>query len=368
MSSPFETGFLEKCASLGITRDDAHALLIKNAFDWQGNWNNLTGAFKGSNIDWSALGKNPYVHSALGAGAGAIGGGLLGGRKGALAGGLAGGSLGLLPHMLTQQPGAVKAVTPPAAPPVPPVKVPPKPVVNSIIESSPGYTQGATPLFEDTPQALRESGLMGLDAVNNVGRPVANAVPLARAALAVGKGGADTLAAARAGLNAGRAGFLGMPTASAAAAPSSFAKYVPSFAKDLGSNIAGKLAPVTSKLAPLAPAAAVAGKGLGVLARVATPLMFAGGTVSGVLDPEDAVAQSGIGSALYGGIDPIHGGRNFGAVARLNPLWNSEVRQGLLSHPLDSLFGLPRNATYPGLNTEALKAYLARTGRLPAGG
>jgi hypothetical protein len=322
----FKQGFLEKCASLGLSQEQTRLLLEKSGFDLGKTWSDLTGAFKGPEVDWSAIGRNPITHTALGAGLGAVPGGLLGGTAGALGGALAGGGLGAY------------------------------------------------------------SSLNGIPKVENA--PVPNtSVDTAKALAGIPLGLGD-LAFNLNNLRKAPGGILNALMFKAPGA-SSFAglSYGPS-AANLAGKFFGSLSNIGKS--PLKSLLGAGGTGLKFFGTKVAPVLqltdAARGTYQGLTDPESVVNEVGtkgldlknIGNAFWGAIDMEHGGRNIGAAIRLgNPFgaegidtWKNVFGAGktladVNAKAKDVADFVARN---PGVgDLQMIKDYFSRHGHLPGG-
>jgi hypothetical protein len=315
--SAFKQGFLEKCASLGLTTEQTSALLEKSAFDVQKSWQDLTGAFKGPNVNWQSLAQNPLAHTALGAGAGAIGGGMLGGAGGLVGGSLLGAGAGALgSDMLNSGPAGLMAG-------------PRKWISNLFSNSKPGNKPVNRPQAPNVPLEPKPPGMLEEIGTEAGGYAPWETVPTVYSRTKAGiqaARNAQQVAAAGGKLNALRTGFSAAP--------------------------AGKVLPYASMA------------------------LSAAGAYQGAMNPEEMVDQAGIGSALYGGLDPYHGGKNIGAFANLattGDTWRGmpRVLPGM-QHSLDAANYKAQDLTdfiarNPGIDLEQVKSYFARHGHLPGG-
>ena len=324
----FEQGFMEKCASLGLTQEHVSLLLKNAAIDFSNMWEDLSGAFKGQNIDWKAIGSNPLTHTAAGAGIGAVGGGLAGGRWGALGGAAAGGALGLsgLPQKFLTGKSSID---------------------DYIGDRGPSGAAG---------QAYTAAVQRAQNVANAVKGIAIGYEPLWYKSMLAGRP-PDT------GLFSGSLNAI-------------------SHGPSTGELVTNTIKAVEN----LKPVSAVKGVG-NLLGSKAIPLIQIGsaayGAGQGLINPESVVDRvgtqglTGAGAldALWGAVDMQRGGQNIGAAARLHPLWNSEVRNGLLqqiglgtdvNEKAKSLTEfLSKN---PGLSPDVVKNYVTQHGILPGGG
>ena len=116
------------------------------------------------------------------------------------------------------------------------------------------------------------------------------------------------------------------------------------------------------------------------VSKVLMPISFAmtgAGGYEGFTNPEEMVDQAGVDSALLGGLDPYHGGKNIGAAANLALTGDTWRGANTLLNPFAA--GTLDAANYkakdladfvsrnPGIDLGQVKSYFARHGRLPGG-